>query len=84
MRVSYEDLIGAGAIIHSLTGDKTEEAITASKMFIDSQQQHFQNIYNLYSGIELIDWGFQNDINLASQYDISTSVPILQDGFLLN
>jgi 2-phosphosulfolactate phosphatase len=83
MRVSYEDLIGAGAIIHALTGEKTEEASTASIMFIDSQQQHFQNIYNLHSGLELINWSFRNDIDLACQYDISTSVPVMQNGFFV-
>jgi len=81
IRISYEDLIGAGAIIHELTGDKTAEAIIASKMFIDSYQQQFKNIYDLHSGLELVSWGFQNDINLACQYNISTGVPILQHGF---
>jgi 2-phosphosulfolactate phosphatase len=83
LRVAYEDLIGAGAIINQLKGVKSEEAKTAEKFFSQAKAEGFRNIFQLKSGLELIEIGFKEDVEIACQYDVSTAVPVMQnDAFI--
>jgi len=84
MRVAYEDLIGAGAIINQLLGEKTAEAKLAEEVFYQAKKVDFQSISQLKSGQELIAWGFERDITLACQYNQSNTVPYLIDDFFTN
>lgn len=79
-RVAYEDLIGAGSIIHHMKGNKSLEANYAEEIFLISQRNNFKDIYLLRSAIELINCGFSCDVDIASIYNISNYVPFYQEG----
>ncbi|MCD6047928.1 MAG: 2-phosphosulfolactate phosphatase [Gammaproteobacteria bacterium] len=83
LRVAYEDLIGSGAIIKQLKGEKTEEAKTAELIFEQAKAEKFRNIFQLRSALELIGQGFEEDVEIACQYDVSSAVPILQNEFFI-
>jgi 2-phosphosulfolactate phosphatase len=80
LRVAYEDLIGAGAVINELEGEKDAEAKMAEMVFKHSLSLNFENIKSLKSGIELIDRGYSNDVARACEYNISKAAPYLLDG----
>lgn len=80
MRPSLEDMIGAGAIISKLTKSKSPEALAAQVVF-----QYFSNDLNTQlsecaSGIELIQRDDTEDVVLASELDVSDTVPIINNG----
>lgn len=79
LRPSMEDWIGAGAIIHYLSGKKSFEAQAAENIFLQ-YQNHLHDIFQqIGSGIELIDKGFAKDVKLSSELNISTIAPRLRD-----
>jgi 2-phosphosulfolactate phosphatase len=80
LRVAYEDLISAGAIINELEGEKDAEAKMAEIVFKHSLSLNYENIKSLKSGIELIDRGYSNNVARATEYDISKATPYLLDG----
>jgi 2-phosphosulfolactate phosphatase len=77
LRVAYEDLIGVGAIIHDLEGNKSAEAQAAEEIFKYSRSSNFANIKLLQSGQELIAWGYEEDVIKACEYNVSKAVPYL-------
>ncbi len=79
LRPSLEDLIGAGAIISKLQGRNSPEAIAALHVFNQFRNDLFTPIKDSSSGRELIERGFPEDIEMATQYDVSKTVPILKD-----
>lgn len=84
LRVAYEDLIAAGAIIAKLNGRKSFEALQAEKAFYQSQINNYMDLYTSKSGRELIAWNYENDVELALQYNVSNSVPGLVNGLIRN
>lgn len=79
MRVSYEDFIGAGAVITKLQGNISPEAQSAANAF-DSAANHLQqSLRDCGSGWELIQRGFEEDVDLAAELDCETVVPRLVD-----
>ncbi len=83
LRPSVEDLIGAGAIISSLSGTRSPEAVSAVAAFQAAQPGLSEYLHQCSSGKELIERGFGEDVNLASQLNISECVPILMDAALV-
>ena len=79
LRPSLEDLIGAGAIISSLTGSKSPEAVHAETVF-KSYANLADPIAACSSGVELIEKGFPEDVSLASQHNVSACVPLFANG----
>jgi 2-phosphosulfolactate phosphatase len=75
MRFAIEDLIGAGAIISELQGERSEEAIVAMNAFASTSAHLLTTLLNSVSGRELIERGFPEDVELAAQLNISTSSP---------
>jgi 2-phosphosulfolactate phosphatase len=73
-------LIGAGAIINFLQGDKSPEAQIAQTAFDNVSSNLAQAIFPCASGKELIQRGFQTDVEIAVQFDVSQSAPLLQNG----
>ena len=84
LRPSFEDLIGAGAIISYLSGSFSPEAVSAVAAFRAVNPMLFEYLRQCSSGKELIEHGFSEDIRLASQLDASDSAPILVDGTFIN
>lgn len=80
LRPSFEDLVGAGAIISHLSGKLSPEATSAVSAFQNARKGLFEYLRQCSSGKELIELGFPEDINLASQLDASNSAPILIEG----
>lgn len=76
-RFAFEDLIGAGAIIHHLEGSKSPEASAAESAFLNVQPAIAPALRECVSGVELIDRGFPGDVNLAAQLNVSACVPEL-------
>ncbi len=79
LRPSLEDWIGAGAIIDELSGSFSPEAQAALDVYRAPGTDLAQKIRNSVSGVELIERGYETDVALASELDVSCCVPILDD-----
>ena len=77
LRPSLEDLIGAGAVIASLSGSRSPEAELAAACFERFRGDLAGALRKSGSGKELIERGFARDVELAAEFDVSTNVPVL-------
>jgi 2-phosphosulfolactate phosphatase len=77
MRVSFEDLIGAGAIISALDGELSPEAAAAAAAFESARGDLAARLRACASGQDLIDRGFPQDVEAAAQLDASAAAPLL-------
>jgi 2-phosphosulfolactate phosphatase len=80
LRVAYEDLVGAGAVV-----DRLVEAVPGLRTSPDADAaalafRHRRDLAETPSGLELIERDFAADVEVASQVDVSTAVPVLRDG----
>ena len=75
---------GAGAIINQLTGSLSPEAQAARDAYRGTGPDLTQTIRNCVSGVELIERGYERDVALASELDVSCSVPILNNKSYIN
>jgi len=80
LRPAIEDLIGAGAILDALGLPLTAEARVARDAFLSARSALAQTIADSLSGRELIEKGFPQDVELAAQFDVSATAPVLRDG----
>lgn len=80
LRTAFEDLAGAGAIISYLKGELSPESIASAAVYQDIKNELLINIKNCSSGKELIERGFETDIDLACVLNVSNSVPGLVNG----
>lgn len=71
MRPALEDWLGAGAIIANLPGSWFPEAQAAVAAFETHRADILGAMRTCPSGVELIDKGYEEDVVLASQYDVS-------------
>lgn len=79
LRPSLEDILGAGAIISRLSSSKSPEAIQAEavyRAFADMREP----LLNCSSGVELRERGFEQDVLLAAEENVSMCVPLFSDG----
>ena len=79
LRPALEDWLGAGAIISHLSGDKSPEARAATAAFYDARDDLAHVVKTCASGRELIERGFEADVDLAAQLNASSGVPRLVD-----
>ena len=84
LRPSFEDFIGAGAVISYLGGKLSPEAQLASEAYQGLRQSLEQLIKQCGSGQELIERGFEQDVDLASEMNVSDCVPMLVNGAYAN
>ena len=77
LRPSFEDLIGAGAIISHLKGPRSPEALVALAAFQAVESALDNALRQCSSGKELIEWGFATDVMLAAQLNVSACAPVL-------
>jgi 2-phosphosulfolactate phosphatase len=80
LRPSFEDLVGAGAIIDYLDGNCSPEAYAAKSAYLATKGDLTNLLLRCGSGKELIKRGFKEDVLLASQLNVSDCVPTLEDG----
>ncbi len=80
LRPSFEDLVGAGAILTHLTGSQSPEVMAAIAVYRRVQSDLLESMMQCISGKELIERGYQEDVRLASELNISSCAPILTDG----
>jgi 2-phosphosulfolactate phosphatase len=76
LRVAFEDLVGAGAIIGYLKGNLSPEARTALAAFNSCQDNLLDYLKKCSSGKELISRGFSEDIDFAAAFNVSNCVPV--------
>ncbi len=84
LRPSFEDFIGAGAVISHLEGKLSPEAQLASEAYQGLCQSLERLIKQCVSGQELVGRGFEQDVDLASEMNISDCVPTLVNGAYAN
>ena len=80
LRPALEDLVGAGAIIHRLTGQRSPEAEMAVSTYLRFADNLRATLRQCASGKELIGRGFAEDVELAASIDVSTVAPRLAEG----
>lgn len=80
LRVAFEDLLGAGAIISYLRGSLSPESRAAMTIFNATSNEILQEVKKCSSGKELIERGFEKDLDLACALNSSTNVPIFKQG----
>src|SRR5581483_11233937 len=80
LRLAFEDLIGAGALISQLPGSRSPEARLALAAWRAAENDLLRLLEQCGSGKELIERGYATDVELAAQVDVSDSAPILSDG----
>lgn len=80
LRPAIEDLLGAGAVVDALPGERTPEARVAHAAFSCLRGGLPDTIRDCRSGQELVDIGFAGDVAEASALNASDVVPVLVDG----
>jgi 2-phosphosulfolactate phosphatase len=80
LRPSFEDLIGAGAIVHYLGGNCSPEAFAARSVFLAVEKELANLLLQCGSGKELIERGYKEDVILAAQLNVSDCVPAFSGG----
>jgi 2-phosphosulfolactate phosphatase len=80
IRYAAEDLVGAGAIISYLQGEKSPEALVAEQAFHHARHDLLAFVRGCVSGRELLESGFDEDVRLAAEPDASESAPVLLEG----
>jgi 2-phosphosulfolactate phosphatase len=84
LRPSLEDLLGAGAILSYLAGRLSPEAELAIAAYESMRSNLERLIKPCGSGQELIEQGFEQDVDLALQLNTSDCVPTLVNGSYIN
>jgi 2-phosphosulfolactate phosphatase len=80
IRPSFEDLIGAGAILSRLEGNRSPEAEAAVAAFEWARSRLLDAISDCASGRQLVELGHAEDIPWCAELDVSDTVPVLRDG----
>jgi 2-phosphosulfolactate phosphatase len=83
LRPSLEDLWGAGAVAHYLKGTMSPEAQAAACSFESFSRASLHLLRHCASGRELLEQGFEQDVELAAAINDSNIVPVLKDGALV-
>ncbi len=76
LRIAFEDLVGAGAIISYLDGNLSPESKSGLAVFENLKANLLEEIKNCSSGKELIERGFEKDVLLACELNVSENVPV--------
>jgi len=79
LRPALEDQVGAGAILAHLD-DLSPEAQSAVAIFEDARGDLLNRLMNCSSGREVSARGYDDDVQMAGEIEVSTTVPILRDG----
>lgn len=80
LRTSFEDLVGAGAIVHYLDGHYSPEAYAARSAFLAVEKELTDLLLQCGSGKELVERGYKEDVLLAAELNVSEGVPTFHAG----
>jgi 2-phosphosulfolactate phosphatase len=80
LRPCWEDLIGAGAVINELDGERSPESAVAEMAYLSVVGEVSQRMTKTVSGRELIDRGFTEDVLLACEENVDSCAPKLIQG----
>ncbi|HTO91984.1 MAG TPA: 2-phosphosulfolactate phosphatase [Candidatus Sulfotelmatobacter sp.] len=80
LRPALEDGLGAGAILAGLGEELSPEARAAREAFAALESRLAEMLEHCASGRELISRGFESDVRLAAELNVSRAVPLLQRG----
>jgi 2-phosphosulfolactate phosphatase len=80
LRPAIEDWLGAGAIIAWLGAVENAEASLARTAFLAMEARLDAVVRECISGRELIGRGFEADVRIALERDVTAIAPILRDG----
>jgi 2-phosphosulfolactate phosphatase len=81
LRPAIEDLLGAGAIVSAVdVVPRSAEAELAAAAFAYARDHLARILRDCRSGQELVDAGFPQDVDVAAQLDVSSTVPIFTRG----
>lgn len=84
LRPAFEDWVCAGAIISHLEGSLAPEAKAALSAYLNIKSDLGQALKQCGSGRELIERGFERDVEIASELDVSECAPTLVNGVYIN
>ncbi|BAY22014.1 putative lipoprotein [Calothrix sp. NIES-2100] len=84
LRPAFEDLIGAGAILSFLDGSLSPEAETAVATFYALKNDLLAYLKKCRSGKELIAKGYELDVELAADFNVSDCVPFFKENAYIN
>jgi 2-phosphosulfolactate phosphatase len=79
LRPAVEDLAAAGAIIANLPGAASPEALAAVSAWNSAKNDVAAFLKSCASGRELIERGFEKDVAIAAELNVSLAVPILRE-----
>ncbi len=80
LRPAIEDLMGAGAIIEALGLEGEPEAVVARDAFRAARPHLKATLFGCRSGIELRERGYELDVEIAADLDVSQCAPVLRNG----
>ncbi len=80
LRPSYEDWVGAGAVVDRLLGQDPSVLLSAEAEAAALAFRALRPLETCMSGQELVEKGFGDDVRIAGEVDVSTVVPVLVDG----
>lgn len=84
LRPAFEDWVGAGAVISHLKGSLAPEARAALSAYLNVKSDLKHMLKQCGSGRELIERGFEQDVEIASELDVSGCASTLVDNAYLN
>jgi 2-phosphosulfolactate phosphatase len=84
IRFAIEDLIGTGAVLSTLPGRPSPESESAIAVFHRFKSHLKQALLSCASGRELVEAGFAQDVQIASELDVSQITPILKGHEFVN
>ncbi|HUR77913.1 MAG TPA: 2-phosphosulfolactate phosphatase [Acidimicrobiales bacterium] len=74
VRRAEEDLLGAGAVLAAAGGAPSPDAAAACDRFASWDG----DLLSTESGQELLGWGYDDDVAMAAELDVCTTVPVLR------
>jgi 2-phosphosulfolactate phosphatase len=80
LRPALEDLLGAGAVLARLPGQRSPDARAAVAAWLEAADNIEAALLECPSGRELLERGRQDDVRYAAQVDVSEVVPVLREG----
>lgn len=80
LRPAFEDLLGAGAILSHLPGRRSPEAEAAVAAYHAARPRLADLLAGCSSGLELSAAGYDEDVRLAAELDVSSCAPRLVEG----
>jgi 2-phosphosulfolactate phosphatase len=80
LRPAFEDWVGAGAIVSHLKGSLAPEAMAALSAYLNAKPDFKHMLKQCGSGRELVERGFEQDVEIASELDVSECAPTLMNG----